>query len=488
MRIALIGWEIDDVVAGALAELGAQVVAVTRWFPNLEVREDCGGWTKLRCPHQIGGSREAEAWTFRDAVLREMSTAGLGPELDVVHALDLFSQPAAMGLQERSPSAALIGSVDRDDADAVPGVAPRFIADRWICAHPWVAERWRGRAAAGPRVEVIAREGTTGLSGEEGYHPTDESGPQLTIWIPRAASVDPEAIVDAVGLVREGTPTLSAAVLGEGPAGQALRSRLGALGWLARTRRGINESTLEYWQFWMTHATVVGVASERPADDPAAHIAFRAGVPVVRVGASDSRSLAGAIREAMHHPGRRERDVKAGAALAQAAIEPIAVARGWLGVYLDALLERGSAAPRSSFDELASLPIQTPRSRLSLTALSPRELYAAWWVRSGDWLTALEWLGEDAARATLGLRLLDVTDIRFHGANAHGFRDIEVGPDERHRVVGLDAPGRSFAGSLGVLSRRGFFQPIAHARLCHLPREGLAPSGAPERRIAVRTR
>src|SRR5262249_21927428 len=156
----------------------------------------------------------------------------------------------------------------------------------------------------------------------------------------------------------------------------------------------------------------------------------------------------------------------AGGALAEAAVEPSSVARSWLSVYLNASLERSMTPADAPYDEPASLPIHTPRSRLALTALSPRELYAAWSVRPGDWLTALDWLGEDAARAALALRLFDVTDIRFHGPNAHGFRDVELGPDERHRVVSVDAPGRSYAASLGVLSRRGFFQPIAHAPLC----------------------
>jgi hypothetical protein len=96
-------------------------------------------------------------------------------------------------------------------------------------------------------------------------------------------------------------------------------------------------------------------------------------------------------------------------------------------------------------------------------------------LRPDDWDAAMEWVGPDAVRAVLAIRLFDVTDLIFNGMNAHSTWDVDLGFDERHRTIGISFDGRSLAGCLGLRTQRGYFYPIAHARLCHLPREGLAP-------------
>jgi hypothetical protein len=483
MRVALTGWDVDDAVAAGLAALGADLVAFTRWFPDTPPHEDCGGWIKVRCPHQIGGSLAAESWSFRDAVLRRASESGLGHEFDVIHALDPLSRPAAMGLKERAPAGVAIGSVAAADLTDVAIESAAFLADRWVCDHPWVAERWRERAGAGAAVDVVlGRAAESGKAAAPPHEPVPD-GPLAVLWVPRDAALDPFLVVEALARAREEGPGLWAVALGGGPVANALRLRLRSRGW--GSAREPTDSTLAHWQHWVARASVVGVATPRPADDPAARAAWLLGVPVVRTDGRDARMLAGAIRDALFLPGRRERDVRAAAALAHRAVEPAAVSAGWLGVYLNALAGPGASASRATASASTPVPLAGVRSRLSLTAIAPREAYASWSVRPDDWSTALEWLGPDAPRASLALRLFDVTDIQFRGDNAHGFRDVELGPGERHRAIGFDAPGRSFAASLGVRSPRGGFHPLAHARVCHLPREELAPPRSPERLVRV---
>jgi hypothetical protein len=116
------------------------------------------------------------------------------------------------------------------------------------------------------------------------------------------------------------------------------------------------------------------------------------------------------------------------------------------------------------------------RSRLVFTPLSPREVLASWTLRPDDRNAALEWLGPDAVHAVLAIRLFDVTDILFNGTNAHSLWEVDLGFGETHRTIGLSFDGRSLAGCLGLRAPSGYFHPIVHSRLCHLPREGLAPS------------
>ena len=48
MRIALLGWDLDREAVGAVARLGADVVAFTRWFPGEPEREAHPGWLEVR--------------------------------------------------------------------------------------------------------------------------------------------------------------------------------------------------------------------------------------------------------------------------------------------------------------------------------------------------------------------------------------------------------------------------------------------------------
>src|SRR5947209_282820 len=111
LRVALAGWETDDDVLGALAGLGTEVVAFTRWHPGQADREDMGGWVKQRCPHLIGGGRPAEAGAFRESVLGRLAGLAGTDGFDVVHALDPMARSAAAGLAARSPGCALVASV-----------------------------------------------------------------------------------------------------------------------------------------------------------------------------------------------------------------------------------------------------------------------------------------------------------------------------------------------------------------------------------------
>jgi hypothetical protein len=153
------------------------------------------------------------------------------------------------------------------------------------------------------------------------------------------------------------------------------------------------------------------------------------------------------------------------------------VAAAWLRAYRR-LRERprpaGSPRPSPS-----PTPFPELRSRLTLTPLSPREALASWSVRPDDWRVALDWLGPEAVRAVLAIRLFDVTDAAFDGLNAHSTSDVDVGLGETSRTISLPFDGRSLAACLGVRSRWGYFHPLTHCRICHLPREGLAPAPAP---------
>jgi hypothetical protein len=293
-------------------------------------------------------------------------------------------------------------------------------------------------------------------------------------------------LIDAVRQARETIEGLQVVVLGFGVRAESLRRRLEKLGLSAGGPAGSTLCTVARWNATIKESAVVGVTSRLLCDDAAAYLAWIAGRPVIRIQTEDSRSLARAVCDAILSSTRRDRDVAAGAALASRQVEPSSVAAAWMRIYLEALSgslgDSATMPPRpNSRTRATSLGFPELRTRLSLTALGAREVLASWTLRPDDWKAALEWLGSEAVRAVLTVRVFDVTDLNFDGTNAHMSWDVDLNFGENHRAINVRFDGRSLAGRLGLRTQWGYFHPIAHARLCHLPREGLAPQLAPRR-------
>ncbi|QEH36155.1 hypothetical protein OJF2_47150 [Aquisphaera giovannonii] len=492
MRVALVGWDMDAQVAGELARLGAEVVGFTRWFPDMPVHEVRDGWTLVRCPHRIGGMDRDEAGAFAIAVVREASTSGTGFASDVVHALDRRSRAAAAELASRIPGAALLASlgIAEEGLEDESGFGRRMQPRGWICDHPWVADRLRDRVPPGVAVRLALR-GEVDGEAEAGRPATEEgaaggAGPRIFVSISRRPGVSPRLAALAFDELRRSMPGLSVAVFGVGPRAELVRRALDRIGVLAGESSGSATGSAAAWGRALHAADVVGVDARRPSEDGAARLAWLAGRPVVRLSGLDRQALVRALHRAIREPGRFAEDVEAGRALALRDLEPSAVAARWLGAYLDAVAG-GPAAPRvpgRAVGRGPRLAFPELRSRLALTPISPREVLASWSLRREDWEVALEWAGPEAVRSRPALRLFDVTDLSFDGRNAHSSWDVELGYGEGHRAIPVPRDGRSLAACLGLKTRSGHFHPLVHSRLCHLPREGLAPA-LPTRRMKV---
>ncbi|OJW27850.1 MAG: hypothetical protein BGO49_00135 [Planctomycetales bacterium 71-10] len=490
MRIALLGWDLDREAVGAVARLGADVVAFTRWFPGEPEREAHPGWLEVRCPHQIGGEPRDEAVAFGVAAVRAASTSGLGSDFDVVHALDWRTRPAAGELAARGGGRAIVIASDRaEDQDADDaGCGPRP-PDAWFCDHPWGAERRRSRLGPG-RARVASIPTQAGLAfwaDREGPRDAPAEGPCVVVALREGVRVSPRAVAWGLKRARAQAPGLVAAAFGIGPVGERLRRLLKADGLLSARWGETCEPGVGRWNGAVSQAAALATPAEILVDDPSARAAWLLGTPAVSVAGRDPGAIAREVLTGLFDRERREADVRLGAALEARRIEPDAVAAAWLRAYRR-LRERPRPAepPRPS---PSPTPFPELRSRLTLTPLSPREALASWSVRPDDWRVALDWLGPEAVRAVLAIRLFDVTDAAFDGLNAHSTSDVDVGLAETSRTIALPFDGRSLAACLGVRSRWGYFHPLTHCRICHLPREGLAPAPAPPvRRLSATPR
>ncbi|MDR3622895.1 MAG: DUF4912 domain-containing protein [Paludisphaera borealis] len=489
MRVALLGWDLEDETVAELGGLGVEVVGFTRWFPDLPAREAHHGWLEVRCPHNIGGSPRDEALAFGVAVVREASTSGLGFDFDVVHALDWRTRPAAGELSARAPGSILVASHAAGDDDLAEhiGFGPRETPDAWICDHPWGAERLHARISGEPLVFTVPT--AHALAPQKTPAPEADAeplaaGPCLVLSLGSGTRVSSRTLIRAVRAARERVPGLVVAMFDAAGRYGRLKRWLDRSG-LASTRwGGMALPTPDLWNAAVAQAAVVGVASRNPVDDPTAHAAWLAGVPVVGLLTDDAEALALTLADAVFCPERRDHDVRACAALAGRRLSPESVAADQLRAYL-MLLDRKRTAPPpeptgrpTSADESdapRTLAFPDLRSRLTLTPVSSREVLASWSVRPDDWRSALQWMGPEAVRAVLTIRLFDVTDVAYDGMNAHSVFDVDLSLSENHRVIAAPYEGRSLAACLGARSQWGYFHPLAHARICHLPREGLAP-------------
>src|SRR5262245_11631604 len=112
MRVALIGWDIDERIAGALARLRVDVVVFTRWHADQRTRERREDCLIERCPHELPGVLAAEAEAFRNSVLQRAHAEGhVSAGFEVVHAMDAMSGPAAAAIADASPGALRIACV-----------------------------------------------------------------------------------------------------------------------------------------------------------------------------------------------------------------------------------------------------------------------------------------------------------------------------------------------------------------------------------------
>ena len=485
MRIALVAWDLDREAAAALARLGADVVGFTRWFEGEPEREAHPGWLEVRCPHQIGGEPPDETAAFAVAVVRTASSTGLGFDFDVVHALDRRGRSAACELVAHGGGGAVVVASHRgeDEAADFAGHAPSP-PDAWFCDHPWGAERLRVRlgSAAAPIASIATQAGLAFWTDREGPRLAPVEGPNLVVTLPEGVPARPRAIAEGLKRARAQAQGLVAAVYGTEPAAARLQRLLKADGLLSRRWGTAREPGVGRWNGAVSQAAALATPAPLLVDDPFARASWLLGTPAISLAESDPDALAVEILAGLFDRERRETDVRIGAALEGPRIQPDAVAASWLRAYRRIRPPR----PRPRRDEpAAARPAPSPspfpelRSRLALTPTSPREVVASWSIRPDDWRTALQWLGPEAVRAALAIRLFDVTDVAFNGLNAHGSSDVDVGLDENSRTIALPFDGRSLAACLGVRSRWGYFHPLTHCRVCHLPREGLAPSPTP---------
>ncbi|MGA2192124.1 MAG: DUF4912 domain-containing protein [Nitrospirota bacterium] len=117
----------------------------------------------------------------------------------------------------------------------------------------------------------------------------------------------------------------------------------------------------------------------------------------------------------------------------------------------------------------SELPYYYDEDRIVLLMRDPYWAYSYWEVTQKKLEMERGYLGEGGRDAYLALRLYDVTDIIFNGANDHGHYDIGIYDRIGNWYINTGMPGRSFVVDLGLKTQDGRFITLARSNVAKAP-------------------
>ena len=118
------------------------------------------------------------------------------------------------------------------------------------------------------------------------------------------------------------------------------------------------------------------------------------------------------------------------------------------------------------------LPAFYDQERIILQVRDPYWLHAYWELRDQTVQALKSKLGGDFYRAKKVLRVYDVTNIIFNGANAHRFFDIQINDFANSWYVDTAGPGRAWCVDLGLMLADGRFITILRSNVVQTPLDG----------------
>lgn len=121
-----------------------------------------------------------------------------------------------------------------------------------------------------------------------------------------------------------------------------------------------------------------------------------------------------------------------------------------------------------SLDQAVELPSSYGDHKLVALVRDPWWIYAYWELSPDKVKAAVEAAGGGSLKGML--RLHDVTDLQFTGANAHSFRDQEIQFESGSAYLSAWESNRSYLVELGLSDSKGAFKPLLRSTELTVPR------------------
>jgi len=125
-----------------------------------------------------------------------------------------------------------------------------------------------------------------------------------------------------------------------------------------------------------------------------------------------------------------------------------------------------------------SLPSFYAKDKIKLMVQGPTVLYIYWEITWPRLRMVASYLQADTRDIEKGIRLYDVTDRLFDGANAHSVQDVRVSPEASSWYIRDVQPGRTYIADFGLF-HDGRFCPILRSEPVATPRNRKADWGEP---------
>ena len=116
------------------------------------------------------------------------------------------------------------------------------------------------------------------------------------------------------------------------------------------------------------------------------------------------------------------------------------------------------------------LPSQYNTTQVTLLARDPHYIHAYWDIAPQTHDHIRQEIGPEYDRSTYTLRMYDITQKDFNGANANHSFDVDIQPHQSNWYVNLWCDNVNYCGEIGVRTPEGRFYPMARSNVVGTPR------------------
>lgn len=121
-----------------------------------------------------------------------------------------------------------------------------------------------------------------------------------------------------------------------------------------------------------------------------------------------------------------------------------------------------------------SFPAGYGDDRIVIMVRDPYWVYAYWEMTPGKHQEARKKLGSKFQGSKFILRVYDVTEVDFNGANAWRFFDIEIHGGANNWYINVGQPNRSWCTEIGYRCADGTFLALARSNIVTTPRDSVS--------------
>jgi len=135
----------------------------------------------------------------------------------------------------------------------------------------------------------------------------------------------------------------------------------------------------------------------------------------------------------------------------------------------------GESRPKVRDTKAFRFPQGYGDNKIVILARDPWWIFAYWEIRKDkeeDAIKKIESSGDVIQKSVL--RVYDVTDVNFNGANAHSYFDIDLKGLANNWYINVASPDRSWLVEIGIVTNKGNFHVLARSNVIKTPAFGMS--------------